>query len=36
MRAWDRLDEKEGSRDVIKGYVEVNEEVERETLRYLG
>ena len=29
MRAWDGLDEKERSLDVIKGYVDVNKEVER-------
>ena len=36
MRVWDGLDEKEKTYDVIKGYVEVNEEVERDTMRYLG
>ena len=36
MRAWDGLDEKERSLNVIKGYVEANEDMERETLRYLG
>ena len=36
MRLWDGLDEMERAVDVIKGYVEVNDEVERETMRYLG
>ena len=31
MRAWDGLDD-----NVIKGYVIVNEDVERETVTYLG
>ena len=30
------MDEKELAMDVIKGYVEVNGELERETMRYLG
>ena len=30
------LEEKERTMDVIKGYVEVNNEVENETLKYLG
>ena len=33
---WDGLDEKERSLDGIKGYVEVNEDVERESMRYIG
>ena len=36
MRTWDVLDEKEITMDVIKGYVEVNDDVENETMRYLG
>ena len=36
MRTWDVLDEKKGTMDVIKGYVEVNDDVEHETMRYLG
>ena len=36
MRVWDRLDEKERKMNVIKCYVEVNNEVERETMRYIG
>ena len=32
---WDRLDEKERTMDVIKGYVEVNHDVDRETMRHL-
>ena len=31
MRTWDVLDEKERTMDVIKGYVEVNDDVENET-----
>ena len=34
MRTWDVLEEKERTLDVIKGYVEVNDDVENET--YLG
>ena len=30
------LEEKERTMDVIKGYVEVNNDVENETLKYLG
>ena len=30
------LDEKERTMGVIKGYVDVNDDVENETLRYLG
>ena len=30
------LEEKERTIDVIKGYVEVNNDVENETLKYLG
>ena len=29
------LDEKERTMDVIKGYVEVNDDVENETMKYL-
>ena len=36
MRTWDVLDEKERTMDVIKGYVEVNDDVENETMNYLG
>ena len=36
MRTWDVLDEKERTMDVIKGYVEVNNDVENETMKYLG
>ena len=36
MRTWDVLDEKERTMDVIKCYVEVNDDVENETMRYLG
>ena len=32
----DVLEEKERTMDVIKGYVEVNNDVENETLKYLG
>ena len=35
MRVWDGLDEKEQTMEVIKDYVEVNDEAERETMRYL-
>ena len=30
------LEEKERTRDVIKGYVGVNDDVENETMKYLG
>ena len=30
MRTWDVLDEKERTMDVIKGYVEVNDDVEND------
>ena len=30
------LDQKERTMDVIKGYVEVNDDVENETMKYLG
>ena len=36
MRTWDVLEEKERTMDVIKGYVEVNDDVENETIQYLG
>ena len=36
MRTLDVLDEKERTMDVIKGYVEVNNEVENETMKYLA
>ena len=36
MRTWDVLDEKERTMDVIKGYVEVKDDVENETMKYLG
>ena len=36
MRAWDGLDEKERAMNVMKGYVEVNDEVERDAMQYLG
>ena len=36
MRTWDVLEEKERTMDVIKGYVEVNDNVENETIKYLG
>ena len=36
MRIWDVLDEKERTMDVIKGYVEVNDDVENETMTYMG
>ena len=36
MRPWDGMEEKEMTTDVIKGYVEVNDDVENETMRYLG
>ena len=36
LRTCDVLEEKERTMDVIKGYVEVNTDVENETLKYLG
>ena len=36
LRTCDVLEEKERTMDVIKGYVEVNDDVENETLKYLG
>ena len=33
MRTWDVLDEKDRTMDVIKGYVEVNDDVENETMK---
>ena len=36
MRTWDMLDKKERTIDVIKGYVEVNDDVENKTMKYLG
>ena len=40
VRRWlstcDVLEEKERTMDVIKGYVEVNDDVENETMKYLG
>ena len=33
---WNVLDEKEITMDVIKLYVEANDEVENETMKYLG
>ena len=36
MRTWDVLDEKEIIMDVLKRYVEVNDDVEKETLKYMG
>ena len=36
MRTWDVLDENERTMDVIKGYVEVNDDVENKTMKYLG
>ena len=36
MRTWDVLDEKENTMDVIKRYMEVNEDVENETIQYFG
>ena len=35
-RTWDVLEEKERTMDVIKGSVEVNDNVENETMKYLG
>ena len=36
VRTCDMLEEKERTMDVIKGYVEVNDDVENETMKYLG
>ena len=36
LRTWDVLEEKERTMDAIKGYVEVNDDVENETMKYLG
>ena len=36
MRTWDELEGKKGTMDVTKGYVEVNNGVENETMRDLG
>ena len=36
MRIWDVLDEKERIMVIIKGVVEVNDDVENETMKYLG
>ena len=36
LRTWDVLEEKERTMDVIKVYVEVNDDVENETMKYLG
>ena len=36
LRTWDVLEEKERTMDVIKRYVEVNDDVENETMKYLG
>ena len=36
MMTWDVLDEKERTMEVIIGYVEVNDNVENETMKYLG
>ena len=33
MRTWDVLDEKERTMDVIKGYVDVNDDMENETMK---
>ena len=35
QRTWDVLDEKERTMDVIKGYVEVNNDVEYETMKHI-
>ena len=35
MRIWDVLDEKERTINVIKGYVDVNDDVENEAMKYL-
>ena len=36
LRPWDVLGEKERTMDVIKGYVEMIDNVENETMKYLG
>ena len=36
MRKWDVLEEKERTMDIIKGYVEVHDDVENEIMKYLG
>ena len=36
MRTWDVVEEKERIMDVMKGYVGVNDDVESETMKYLG
>ena len=36
IRAWDGLDDKERTMDVIKIYVEVNDYMDSETIRYPG
>ena len=36
LRPWDVLEEKERTMDVIKGYVEVNNDVENVTKKYFG
>ena len=36
LRTWDVLEKKERTMDVIKGYVEVNGDVENETITYLA
>ena len=36
LRTWDVLEEKERIMDVLKRYVEVNNDVENETMKYLG
>ena len=36
MRTWDVLEEKERTIDVINGYVEVNDDVENDIMKYLG
>ena len=36
MRTWDVLDENERTMNIIKGYVEVNDDVKNDTMRYLG
>ena len=35
MTTWDMLDEKESIMDVIKGYVEVNDDMQNEEMRYM-
>ena len=36
IMAYDGLEEKEGTMDVVKGYEEVNDNMENKTMRYLG